>query len=200
MAHTLYYSSHCSFCSEVLDTVVRKGVQSLFGAVCVDGAARNSLPSVVDRVPLIITQHGNVVVDEDVVLFVEMLHPPQSNAPQGGAQAPAQAQAQQKPDGGHMAAVAPDTGDIAPLYAESGMVFSVLDGEQGPNCHEHDFMASYTYTLGGGALPAAGGQIESFTNMETQKKGKGDGSASALERLVAERDNDVAMFRPQRPV
>jgi len=67
----LFYSLQCEFCLEVIEIVknyslVKKGVLT---CINIDTNSVN-LPASVDRVPLIITTDGKVLIDDDVVQYV----------------------------------------------------------------------------------------------------------------------------------
>lgn len=177
MSHALYYSNYCEFCKEVLGLVARRGIQPLLQLVCVDTVAHSSLPRAVDRVPLVITSHGNVMADDDVVMFIEMLPPPR-NA--------------QQPSGSGGPGPAADVGAVSPLLAQGGIEWTTLEECELPNDGAANLTYNFDFIDGTGNFGAKGG-IEAFTNMDTQKRLKTD--TSALDKLTAERDSDIASIR-----
>ncbi len=75
--HALFYSRDpvCEFSSEIVDTIVKRGLRDRFTFVCVE-AYSDKLPSFVDCVPLLYTTNHEVLTDDDLVFFVDNLRTP----------------------------------------------------------------------------------------------------------------------------
>lgn len=70
----LFYSNFCEYSNDVLNTIIRKNVTPEFMLVCID-SNKYSLPSFVDRVPLIFTKEGRVLMDDDIIRYLDELYP-----------------------------------------------------------------------------------------------------------------------------
>ena len=67
----LYYSRHCQYCARVLDLIARRGLQSTVSYVCVDGGHPRTLPPYVDRVPLMLASHGQLLAEDALQHYIE---------------------------------------------------------------------------------------------------------------------------------
>ena len=71
----LFYSNRCQYCSDVLNTIIERNGKDLFLTICIE---RNigRLPEFVDRVPMVYCkQEGQIICDENVMKYVEMILP-----------------------------------------------------------------------------------------------------------------------------
>jgi hypothetical protein len=123
------------------------------------------------------------MADDDVVMFIEMLPPPRT--------------VQQQPSGSGVAhgggpGPAVDVGAVSPLLAQGGIEWTTLEECELPNDGAANLTYNFDFIDGTGNFGAKGG-IEAFTNMDTQKRLKTD--TSALDKLTAERDSDIASIR-----
>ena len=70
----LFYSNYCEYCNEILSQIVKKNAKQEFVLVCVD-SNKYQLPNFVDRVPLIYTKNDEMVYDDSIIKYLEMLFP-----------------------------------------------------------------------------------------------------------------------------
>ena len=72
--HVLFYSNHCQYSLQIVSAILQKGLKPEFTFVEIDNPIyASNLPAFVDRVPMICTKFKNIVVDDDVLRFVQML-------------------------------------------------------------------------------------------------------------------------------
>ena len=69
--HFLYFSKECEYCLEVLD-LLRKYNMNCMNLVSVD--EQDTLPRVVTCVPLIITNSNTILIDEEVIKFINHMY------------------------------------------------------------------------------------------------------------------------------
>lgn len=65
----LFYSKRCKYSMEVTRCILDQGMKSRFVFICIDN--RPSLPSFVDRVPLIFTRTRQVLTDDKLMRYVQ---------------------------------------------------------------------------------------------------------------------------------
>lgn len=70
-ASYLFYSDYCEYSVEILQ-MINKYKLTCIKLICVDQVSQ--LPQVVDRVPLIITPSNKIVIDDDIVDYIESIH------------------------------------------------------------------------------------------------------------------------------
>lgn len=68
----LFFSEYCEYSHEVLGLIRQQNLSQTFNFVCVDN--QRSLPQIVDRVPLIITNQNQVLVDDQIVSYLSNLY------------------------------------------------------------------------------------------------------------------------------
>lgn len=66
----LFFSNYCSYCKDLLSEIVKKGIRQKFILICVE---KHQVPPFVDRVPFIMTMDKNIVLEENITIFVDML-------------------------------------------------------------------------------------------------------------------------------
>lgn len=70
----LFFSNFCEYSTEILNLIVKKNAKPDFVMVCVD-SNKYQLPNFVDRVPLIYTKNDELVYDDSIIKYLEMLYP-----------------------------------------------------------------------------------------------------------------------------
>ena len=68
--HVLFFSSYCPYCNDVLTLLTKKNVREMFTCISVD-QHRDSIPTFVDSVPIIVTVAREILKDGAVISFVE---------------------------------------------------------------------------------------------------------------------------------
>ena len=71
----LFYSNHCEYSKSVLIELLKRGSREKFYLVCVDNTSV-PIPSEIDRVPAIITRTKNLIMDGDVIKYIETFYAP----------------------------------------------------------------------------------------------------------------------------
>jgi len=66
----LFYSNHCEYSKSILIQLLKRGCRDNFYLICVDNGALN-IPSAIDRVPAIITRMKTLIMDDDVIKYIE---------------------------------------------------------------------------------------------------------------------------------
>ena len=66
----LFYSNHCEYSKSILIQLLKRGCRDNFYLVCVDNGEFN-IPRVIDRVPAIITRMKTLIMDDDVIKYIE---------------------------------------------------------------------------------------------------------------------------------
>jgi|688.fasta_scaffold527084_2 hypothetical protein len=72
--HILFYSNFCSFSKELIGDIMKKNLRDKFVLICVN-QMKESLPTFVDRVPMIVTDKKELVYDEMINPFLDSLQP-----------------------------------------------------------------------------------------------------------------------------
>ena len=70
--HVLFYSNHCEHSLELLAIIAQKSLRDRFYLVCVERYAQ-ALPAFVTSVPLVFSESQQVLVDDDLFLFINHL-------------------------------------------------------------------------------------------------------------------------------
>lgn len=84
--HTIFYSNYCEFSKTVISAIMQKNLKNEFILIDVNNPkVRGSLPPFVDRVPLICTKYKNVLIDDDIIRFIQMLPAATSSSAQSGS-------------------------------------------------------------------------------------------------------------------
>lgn len=68
--HILFYSKFCNHCHDILSEIVKKDIRHFFVLVCVE---KREFPYFVDRVPFVITNDKEFLVDEAISEFIEKI-------------------------------------------------------------------------------------------------------------------------------
>lgn len=72
--HVLFYSNLCQFSQETLRTISKKNIRDMFVNICIDNPKfKTSIPNFVDRVPLILTTENEIVIDDNIEIFLNIL-------------------------------------------------------------------------------------------------------------------------------
>jgi len=82
----LFYSNHCEYSKSILIQLLKRGCRDNFYIVCVDNPGI-SIPRAVDRVPAIITRMKTLIMDDDVIKYIETFCGRQESSPQQPQQA-----------------------------------------------------------------------------------------------------------------
>lgn len=70
----LFYSNYCEYSNEMLNIIIRKNITADFMLVCVDNN-KYALPSFVDRVPIVYTKLQQVLIDNDIITYINDQYP-----------------------------------------------------------------------------------------------------------------------------
>lgn len=70
----IFLSNFCEYSNEILNLIVKKNAKPDFVVICVDNN-RYQLPNFVDKVPLIYTKNDEIVYDDSIIKYLEMLYP-----------------------------------------------------------------------------------------------------------------------------
>lgn len=73
----LFFSNYCDYCTDLLNTLIKKNIKTEFMLVCVDNN-RYNLPAFVDRVPIIFTRNDDILYDESIMKYIEGKYPTES--------------------------------------------------------------------------------------------------------------------------
>lgn len=74
--HLLFFSNFCHYSKDLMNIVVKKNVKNMFLFINVDDIGKKyTLPPVVDRVPMIITNTKVVVTDDQILEFLDAIAP-----------------------------------------------------------------------------------------------------------------------------
>jgi len=68
----LFYSNYCLFSKKLLTTIHKLNIKHFFTTICVE-AYKSSIPKVVDRVPLILSTNGDVIVEDVINDYIETI-------------------------------------------------------------------------------------------------------------------------------
>lgn len=68
----MFYSNYCLFSKKLMMDIQKVNIRNMFTMVCVEHH-KSALPSCIDRVPTIFTNNGQVLVEEMISRYVEML-------------------------------------------------------------------------------------------------------------------------------
>lgn len=72
--HLLFYSNLCQYSQDTLRTISKKNIRNLFMTICIDNPKfQSSIPAFVDRVPFILTNNQEIVIDDNIQLFLEII-------------------------------------------------------------------------------------------------------------------------------
>ena len=171
----LFYSQYCRFSCEIVEHLVKRDLRSRFVLVCVD-THRTQVPAFVDRVPLILTTARQVLTDERVMEYIAGCHEPSSDP-------------------------------VAAEFAKGD--FEFMDNS-GTAQHQTDAVFGYL-SLDGlapdsfprifeGAPPADDSLHRKSGGGRSDAATMAPGEGSALDRLIAERDNSLhAWTQSQQP-
>jgi hypothetical protein len=66
---TVFYSTKCSHCKELLEFIIKHDLKANFNAICIDNKRREEIPMVIDRVPTIY-DNNTILTDEKLFEFV----------------------------------------------------------------------------------------------------------------------------------
>ncbi len=69
----LFYSNHCEYSKSVLIELLKRGCRERFFLVCVDNTSV-PIPREIDRVPAIITRTKNLIMDGDVIKYIQTFY------------------------------------------------------------------------------------------------------------------------------
>lgn len=70
----LFFSSFCEYCNDIINLMIKKNIKQNFMMVCVDNK-KYSIPSFVDRVPILFTKNDEVISDDTIINYIESLYP-----------------------------------------------------------------------------------------------------------------------------
>lgn len=70
----MFFSNYCEYCTDIINSLIRKNAKQDFMMVCVDNNKYN-LPEFVDRVPIIYTKNDEIIYDEGITKYIELMYP-----------------------------------------------------------------------------------------------------------------------------
>ncbi len=186
----LFYSKYCAFSREVRDAAFQSPLKHKMVQICVDDKAKNTLPTVVKRVPTMIDrQSGDVFVGESIMGLINHLS---GGAGQNRDSAARQQPMMQQPMMQQPMMQQREMPNRLPaMSSESAPFQSVPTG--GPAALNED-NGPYALMAGQAAdtlelsYAPLSGAIESAGNDFSSKTGKGDGIESKYEELMAQRN------------
>lgn len=176
----LFYSSRCNYSQEVVSQISKVNLGSIFLQVNVDNGNYN-LPPFVDRVPLIyIIASKELVVDDNVLRFVNALHSQLQPVGQQQSQPPSQKQ-QQQPTG--------ELEYLSDMNKSISNSFSFIqEGDDNITPLGYGFVAQK-------------GNSNDQPGLQPQSMSKGSKMDSAvLENFKTQRDQELACYMPQRSI
>jgi hypothetical protein len=71
--HVFFYSNYCTHSKELLMTITKLDLRSLFVFVCVEKYPRSMIPASIDRVPTIVSPDHDIICDNRIVDYVHGL-------------------------------------------------------------------------------------------------------------------------------
>lgn len=184
--YILFYSNKCAYSNEVLALIASLSLNPMFLYVNIDNKSY-TLPEFVDRVPLIFLKNSKeLVVDQNVVLFINSLS---STKPPRTPQAP-HAQMQEQ-------ALESGISDMSKGISSSYSFMNENEDKLTP--------MNYVFLNGGGAgagggVGGRGGDDPSRNMTQSEDKGKSRIDSASFEAYKQTRDQDDANFFPRKNV
>ena len=181
--YILFYSNKCAYSNEVLGLIASLSLNPMFLYVNIDNKSY-TLPEFVDRVPLVfLKQSKEVVVDQNVVLFINSL----ASKPRQGPQAPHAQMPEQALESG--------ISDMSKGISSSYSFMNENDDKLTP--------MNYVFLNGSAGAGAGGGgrgDDPSRSIAQADDKGKTRIDSASFEAYKNTRDQDDASFFPRKNV
>lgn len=178
-APMLFYSERCSHSRQIVETLKQLKKENLCRMICIDGVARDKLPSFLKSVPtLYVPETKNVFIGKDIYAYIAKPVEPRREIPTNGPTAQHAAPGAATPAGDYQAWSFGTAGGFSDSYSDWNNPAKFADDQ-----------LRYTFIGGGGSAPT---QPEPATKQsyDGDKNGRNGDIEARMKELQKQRDNE----------